>query len=69
MPTSFRYAVEVRLDAVALRLEPANDLGLVEESSALDLVGGQLAAGGEAVDLLRLAAEHGGELVDGEEGR
>ena len=60
---------KVRLDAFALRLEPVDDLGFGEEASSFDFVGGQLAAGGEAVDLLGLAAEHGGELVDSEEGR
>ena len=64
-----RATEEVRLDALALCLEPADDLGLVEEATSFDLVGGQLAAGSEAVDLLGLAAEHGGELVDSEEGR
>ena len=52
-----------------VRLEPACDLGLVEEPSSFDLVGGELAAGGEAVDLLGLAAEDRGKLLDGEEGR
>jgi hypothetical protein len=49
--------------------EPAYDLDLGEEAASFDLVGGQLAASGEAVDLLRLAAEDGGELVDCEEDR
>lgn len=45
------------------------DLGLVEQSPSLDLVGGQLPAGGKAVDLLGLAAQDGSEFVDSEEGR
>lgn len=43
------------------------DLASVEEAASFDLVGGKQAAGGEPVDLLRLAAQNGGELVDGEE--
>jgi hypothetical protein len=49
--------------------EPPADLALVEKTAALDLVGRELAARGEAVDLLGLAAKDGSELVNGEESR
>jgi hypothetical protein len=51
------------------RLEPAHELAAVEQPAAFDLVRGELAAGGEPVDLLGLAAEDAGELVDGKESR
>jgi len=50
-------------------LEPAGNLGFVEEAPAFDLVGGEVVAGCEAVDLLGLAAQDFCELVNGEEGR
>jgi transcriptional regulator with XRE-family HTH domain len=52
-----------------LALEPAEELASLDQPSAFDLVGRQLATGGEPVDLLRLAAEDAGELVDGQESR
>src|SRR5690348_10065420 len=58
---------EFRADVAGL--EPARNIGFGEQPSSLDLVRGELAAGGEAVHLLRLAAQHLGELVDREEGR
>ena len=66
---SSAWVESVRAYAVPALLEPASHFGLVEEAAAFDFVGGELAAGGEPVDLFGLAAEHGGELVDGEEGR
>src|SRR5262245_56928531 len=55
--------------AVVLSLQPAEELASLEQASAFDLVGGELAAGGEPVDLLGLAAEDAGDLVDGQESR
>jgi hypothetical protein len=55
--------------ALVLALEPAKELVSLEQPSAFDLVGGELAAGGEPVDLLGLAAEDTGDLVDGQESR
>jgi len=52
-----------------LALEPAEELASLEQPSTFDLVGGELAAGGEPVDLLGLAAEDAGDLVDGQESR
>jgi transcriptional regulator with XRE-family HTH domain len=52
-----------------LALEPAEELAALEQPSTFDLVGGELSAGGEAVDLLGLAAEDAGDLVDGQESR
>jgi hypothetical protein len=49
-------------------LEPPRHLALLEQPPPLHLVRGQLAARGQPVDLLRLAAEHCGELVSGQEG-
>lgn len=60
---------EVRAYAFASAFQPADNLGLGEQASALDLVGRELAAGGEPVDLLGLAAEDAGEFIDGEKGR
>lgn len=58
-----------RAYAVAPPLEPPRNLGLAEEPATLDLVGGELSAGGKPVDLLGLAAEDSREFVDGEKGR
>jgi hypothetical protein len=55
--------------AVPLTLEPADDLVLIEEAPTLNLERRKLMRRREAVDLLGLAAEDGGEFVDGEEGR
>ncbi len=52
-----------------LALEPAEELAALDQPSAFDLVRGKLAAGGEPIDLLGLAAEDAGELVDGQESR
>jgi hypothetical protein len=53
---------------VVLILQPAEELASLDQPSAFDLVGGELAAGCEAVHLLGLAAEDDGEFVDGQEG-
>jgi len=52
-----------------LALEPAEELASLEQPSTFDLVRGEFAAGGEPVDLLGLAAEDAGDLVDGQESR
>jgi transcriptional regulator with XRE-family HTH domain len=52
-----------------LAREPAEELVSLEQPSAFDLVGGELAARSESVNLLRLAAEDAGDLVDGQESR
>jgi DNA-binding XRE family transcriptional regulator len=55
--------------ALVLALEPAEELASLEQPSAFDLVRGELSAGGEPVDLLRLATEDAGDLLDGQESR